>query len=94
MAHAEKKTRTVTVSRTVEVEEQVPDGITLHLSEREATVLKKVLQRVGGSPYTTARRECKAVDEALGDALGKFLVSDDEVRMSSDSSITMTEAYL
>ncbi len=69
------------------------DEIVLTLSLREATVLKKILQRVGGHPERTARRETEAVDTALGEALGVFLVEDDVVRMSSNSSITMTEAY-
>ncbi len=83
MAHARRTTPAPVV---------IPeDEIVLTLTLREATVLKKILQRVGGDPSTTARRETAAVDEVLGAALGTYLVSNDEVRMSSNSGITMTE---
>ncbi len=83
MAHAARKTPEPVV---------VPeDQIVLTLSLREATVIKKILQRVWGDPERTARRETEAVDTALGEALGVFLVEDDVVRMSSNSVITMTE---
>lgn len=76
MAHAARKTPTPVV---------IPeDEIVLTLTLREATVLKKILQRVGGDPSTTARRETEAVDEVLGDALGNRLVTDAEVPLRGE----------
>lgn len=47
------------------VEQEVPDGVILELSDDEAVVLRDVLRRLGGDPNTTRRALTDAVELAL-----------------------------
>ena len=77
MAHAQKTKIAVT---------QETDGIILTLTEREAVVLKKVTQHIGGNPNNTARKESEDIHDALAEGLAaighRTFVEDDEVAVS------------
>lgn len=70
MANATKKVRTKekTVMVPQVVTEEVPDGITLHLSDDEAMALAAVLRKVAGDPSTTRRGLTAGVLDALRQA--------------------------
>lgn len=64
MAIGEK--RTLTEERIIEVE--VPAGITLHLTDEEASCLADIFYRVGGNPETTRRGLVDGISTALSKA--------------------------
>jgi len=66
MAKATRNTRIEKKTKTVEVEERVPNGVNLTLTQEEAEVLHHVTRRISGDPYGPRRHT---------DAIGKALVA-------------------
>jgi hypothetical protein len=68
MATAIQKRRITKELRTVTVEVEVPAGVELRLTHKEAITLALILAQVGGDPRHTARRHADDIQSALMDA--------------------------
>jgi len=65
MAKATPRTREKLVTETVARYKQVPNGVTLELSDDEAQALVTIFYKVGGSPTDSGRGKCDAISAAL-----------------------------
>ena len=65
MAKATCNTKLEKKIKTVEVEERVPNGVNLTLTQEEAEVLRYITRRISGNPFTGPRRHADAIGKAL-----------------------------
>lgn len=65
MAKATRNTKIEKKTKTVEVEERVPNGVNLTLTQEEAEVLRYITRHVSGDPYSGPRRHTDAIGRAL-----------------------------
>jgi hypothetical protein len=65
MAKATRNTKIEKKTKTVEVEERVPNGVNLVLTQEEAEVLRYITRHVSGDPFNGPRRHTDAIGRAL-----------------------------
>ncbi len=76
MATATRLTTRSIIMKPIEME--VPDGVSLKLTDSEAETLRIIFQWIGGHPKSTRRGDTDAINNALYDA-GIKLPSEDEL---------------
>lgn len=65
MAKATRNTKIEKKTKTVEVEERVPNGVNLTLTQEEAEVLRYITRHISGDPFYGPRRHTDAIGRAL-----------------------------
>jgi len=68
MARATRNTKIEKKTKTVEVEERVPNGVNLTLTQEEAETLRYITRRISGDPIYGPRRHTDAIGKALTEA--------------------------
>src|SRR5689334_7241520 len=65
MAKATRNTKIEKRTKTIEVEERVPNGVNLTLTQEEAETLRYVTRRISGDPMFGPRKHTDAIGKAL-----------------------------